>query len=82
MTPASLDPSSYLFTSLVGQIDEGDARLRGGQEECDHLQDLGIALRSVIESGGIDEGHHSPVESELFGDLDLGRARLQPYSDG
>ena len=81
MTPASVDPSSCLFGSSVGQNDERDARLRGGQEKCDHLQDLGIALHSVAECGGIDERHRSPVESELFCDLDLGPVRLLPHSD-
>ena len=53
-----------------------DARLRVGQEERDQLQDLSIALCSVIKSWGVDERHGSPVESELVGELDLCRTRL------
>ena len=58
-----------------------DVRLRGGQEKRDHLQNLGIALRGVIESRGIDEDHRSPLEGEFVGNLDLGSTRIQGHSD-
>lgn len=69
----------------IGQVDvettNASAHLRGCQEKCNQLQNLGITLRSIIESGGIDEGHRSPVDVELIRNLDLSCARLQVHSD-
>ena len=56
-------------------------RLRGGQECCNNLQNLRIAHCGVVESGGIDEGHHSSVEGKIVREFDLGCARLQAQSD-
>ena len=58
-----------------------DVRLRGSKESRNNLQDLRVALYGVVKSRDIDEGHHPPVESELLGDFDLGRIRLQTHSD-
>ena len=56
-------------------------RLRGGQESPNHLQNIRIAPRSMIESRCIDESHHLSVESELICELNLGRTRLQAHPD-
>ena len=58
-----------------------DVRLRRGQESCDKLQNVRIALRGVVEPRGIDENDLSSVKSEHVRELDLGRARLQVRSD-
>ena len=55
--------------------------LRVGQEICDQPQNFCIALRSIIESRGIDESNRSPVQIELFRELDSGCTRLQVISD-
>ena len=78
------DPSEcYPFIVSIEEFSSEDqettsdcAYLRVGQEKPDHLQDLRIALRSVIESWGVDENDLSPVEDELVRDLDIGRTRL------
>ena len=62
-------------------MENSDVHLRGGQESCNNLQDLGIAFRSVIESRDIDQGYCLPIESERIRELDLCRARLQAQSD-
>ena len=58
-----------------------DVHLRLSQEKCDHLQNIGIALRSVVELRGVDGDYRPSVKSGLARELDLGRARLQAYSD-
>ena len=58
-----------------------DMHSRGGQESCNNLQDLRVALRSVIESRDIDQGYRLIIESERIRELDLGRARLRAQSD-
>ena len=51
-----------------------DACLLGCEEKRDHLQNLRITLRSVIESRGVDESHSSSVENEFIRELNLGCA--------
>ena len=78
------DPSEcYLFIVSIEEFSSEDqettsdcAYLRFGQEKYDHLQNVCFALRSVIKSWGVDEGHLSPVEDELVRDPDIGRTRL------
>ena len=62
-------------------VSNADVRLRVGQEICDQLQNFGIALRSIIESRGIDESYRPSIESELLRDPDLGGTRLKGHSD-
>lgn len=84
MTPASLDPFSYLLRgpSLEGwKSVEVDVYLRGGQESCDHLENIRVAFRSVIEPRGIDENHPSSIKDEFIRELDLGRTRVQVHSN-
>jgi hypothetical protein len=56
-------------------------RLRGGQESRNHLQNIGITPRGVIEPRGVDENNTSSIESEKIRALDLSRARFQVHSD-
>ena len=58
-----------------------DVDSRGGQESCDHLQNLCVARCSVIESRGVDKSYTPPVEREFVRDLDVGRTRFQAHSD-
>ena len=48
---------------------------------CDHLQNICVSRRTVIESRGVDEDHCSSIERELIGELDLGRTRLRAGSE-
>jgi hypothetical protein len=48
--------------------------LHCGQEVCDHLQDICVALRGVVESRRIDESHLPLVECKFIRELNLGRA--------
>ena len=52
-----------------------DVRLRGSQESCNDLENLRIALCSVAESWGVDEGYLFPIEIESIREFDLGCAR-------
>lgn len=54
---------------------------RRGQELCDHLQYIRIALCGVIESRSVNEDHPPPVNGEFFGELHLVCARMQVLSD-
>ena len=85
-----VDDPSELRSSLIPVEDfsledremaNADMDLRGGQESRDQLQNLGVALCSVVEPRGVDENYSLPIESELIRELDLGRARLQAHSD-
>ena len=76
MTPARLALFSYLLSGLIREVWgwlNVRVCLRGSQESRNHLQNVRIALRSVIESRGIDENDPSPVESKQIRTLDLGR---------
>jgi hypothetical protein len=83
MSPASRDPFSYLemIVQVVGK--DGDLRLslRRCQEGCNLLQDIGVALRGVVESRRIYQHNSSPVEGELIRELNLWCARCQFCSD-
>jgi len=81
--PCELRP--VLIPSTRGS-DPGWARntrlsLRCGQEGSDIPQDVRIALRSIVESWCIDEGHTPPIELEFVRELDLGRAGPQVHPD-
>ena len=58
-----------------------DVHLHGGRVSCNNLQDLRVAVRSVIESRDIDKGYRLIIENERRRELDLGRARLRAQSD-
>ena len=60
------------FSPEVRQTTNAEACLHGGQEKCYRLQNLRVALCSVIESWGVDEGHRSPIENELIREFDIG----------
>ena len=54
--------------------------LRLGQESCDRVQDIDIALLGIVKSRGIDEGNRYPIQSKARG-LDVDCARLQVVPD-
>ena len=62
-------------------MENAGVHLRHGQESCNHLQNLCNVLRSIVESRGVDKGHHPPVEIEFICKFDLGCTRLQARSD-
>ena len=83
------DPSKLrTFLISVNRVISGglkvmtvDTRLRGGQESGNHLQNIRIAFRSVIEPRGVNEDHPSSIEREFIRELHLGRTRFQAHSD-
>ena len=82
--PGKLKPflvSVNEFSLKVRKSTNADVHLRGGQECCDHLQNLRVAPQGVVESRGINEDNISSIEGKPVRELHLGGARLQAHPD-
>ena len=55
--------------------------LRLGQEGSDSLQYVRIALRGIVKSRRIDDGHTPPIETEFIRELDISCAGPQVHPD-
>lgn len=67
MTPATVEPGSYLSTREVERIQYiNDANLRRCQKRRDRFQDVrvGIASVSMVEAWCVNKGDMPSVESE------------------
>ena len=55
--------------------------VRRGQVNRDHLEDVCVRYRRVVEAGSVDKSDEFPVQLECVSRFDLGRAGLETLAD-
>lgn len=69
--PDNFAPVSYLDQTLrlLDLFPGKREHPRRCQEKSNHVQYFGIAQICIIEAGGIDQDHLSPIEGEFIGEF-------------
>jgi len=81
MTPARLEPASYLSEHSKDKISRWKRYSRGRQKRGNQFQDIGVTFVGVVEARCVNQDDFSPIEGEFICELYFRSTRFQVHPD-